>query len=116
MMIVPDDQGMGLNIPDQKFADVFFSSKLGKFFCKRNDHQMINALIGKQFYFFIQGVDQANAGGSIHYRSWMGIKSNDAGFAINFSSPFFHLGNYLLMTCMNTIKSSYGEYGIAKKG
>src|SRR5450432_2771106 len=116
MMIITNDQGMRLKIPDQKLADIILCCQLGEFFSKWNDHEMINAFSGKQFYFFVECVDELNTGSRFDYGSRMGIEGDDHGFAIHFSGSFFHLGNHLLMTRMYTIKSSNGEYGISKKG
>ena len=116
-MVIPDDQGMGLKIPDQELADIIFCGKLREFFGKRNDHQVVDALIGKQFNFFIQGIDEPNASEAAltTVRGW-GSKVMITVSPFTSSGSFFHLGNHLLMTGMYAIKGSNREYGIAKKG
>src|SRR5450432_312476 len=116
MMIISDDQGMWLKITHQELTDIIFRGKLGKFFGKGNNHQIIYPGIRKQFNFFIQGIDQPDTGSGCNDLSRMWIKRDDHRFSIRFYGPFFHLGNHLLMSGMNAIKGSDREYGISKKG
>src|SRR5450432_2550298 len=115
-MVIANDQRVRLKIPDQELGDIIFGRKLGKFFCKWNDHQMVDAEIGKKFYFFIDRTDEMNACCSFYNGPRMWIKSDNNRFAAYYKRLFSHLFNNLTMACMDTVKCPDSDYGITKKG
>src|SRR5450755_702340 len=115
MMIVSDNQRMWFEMTDQKLADIFFGRKLRELCGKRNDHQTVNSQGCEQFDFFIHCIDQPVTGSCIYNGTRVRIKSYDDRFAIHLCRLFFHSGNDLLMSRMNAIKCSNGEYGISKR-